>query len=398
MASKKHSWTAAGAARTAREARVATAAFLRDAEVARLWQGGRFMEEHQVKTHAVGDSDSAALLLTTGLGYTEDWRPNDWVEVADTVLGDLTETMTAADLYVLSPAMRDVVVAAALSLTIDDIALLTQEDLPALKGLLVLPEPLIVTTAKGQLGDDLAYMWDGTAGLSMVDEHQRGRFRRLAWTRVPAVQVTSFSDSYGPIQPDSFRDFASYAELQGTPVPPLMLDGIRCTRYDWTPTGDQRAAIEDHRRAAQAVNASSRAMADAVGWDEDNVEADYVPGSEITDVDGLFSIKFLYAFWRLCAQRITDISDAPVKNATRAAAERAGTSPEVRVTHLRTSARGGNDPETGATWNHRWVVRMHKVRQWYPSEQRHKVLYRGPYIKGPEDKPLLGGEVVRHLG
>jgi len=43
-------------------------------------------------------------------------------------------------------------------------------------------------------------------------------------------------------------------------------------------------------------------------------------------------------------------------------------------------------------------VRMHKVRQWYPSEQRHKVIYRGPFVKGPEDKPLLGGEIVRHLG
>jgi hypothetical protein len=38
---------------------------------------------------------------------------------------------------------------------------------------------------------------------------------------------------------------------------------------------------------------------------------------------------------------------------------------------------------------------MHKVRQWYPSEQRHKVIYRGPYVKGPEDKPFIGGEVVR---
>jgi len=32
-------------------------------------------------------------------------------------------------------------------------------------------------------------------------------------------------------------------------------------------------------------------------------------------------------------------------------------------------------------------VRMHKARQWYPSLQQHKVIYRGPYIKGPDDKP-----------
>jgi hypothetical protein len=40
----------------------------------------------------------------------------------------------------------------------------------------------------------------------------------------------------------------------------------------------------------------------------------------------------------------------------------------------------------GRDWQHRWVVRMHKV------------VYRGPYIKGPDDKPLLDGETVWGLG
>ena len=34
---------------------------------------------------------------------------------------------------------------------------------------------------------------------------------------------------------------------------------------------------------------------------------------------------------------------------------------------------------------------------WYPSLQQHKVIYRGPYIKGPADKPLLSNDVVRAL-
>jgi hypothetical protein len=40
---------------------------------------------------------------------------------------------------------------------------------------------------------------------------------------------------------------------------------------------------------------------------------------------------------------------------------------------------------------------MHKVRQWYPSLQQRKVIYRGPFVKGDTAKPLLGGEVVRGL-
>jgi hypothetical protein len=78
-------------------------------------------------------------------------------------------------------------------------------------------------------------------------------------------------------------------------------------------------------------------------------------------------------------------------------AEHAGVSPEVRVVQLRQPEQTGDSEAGGRDWRHRWVVRMHKVRQWYPSEGRHKVIYRGPYIKGPADKPLLGGETVRGL-
>ena len=34
---------------------------------------------------------------------------------------------------------------------------------------------------------------------------------------------------------------------------------------------------------------------------------------------------------------------------------------------------------------------MHKVRQYYPSTGEHKVIWLGPYIKGPDGSPLLIG-------
>ncbi|MGW0703342.1 hypothetical protein ACWD0A_29350 [Streptomyces sp. NPDC002867] len=46
------------------------------------------------------------------------------------------------------------------------------------------------------------------------------------------------------------------------------------------------------------------------------------------------------------------------------------------------------------TYHHRWPVRMHKVRQWYPSAQEHRLIWRGPYIKGPADAPLMLGEKI----
>ncbi|MFC4466856.1 hypothetical protein ACFPH6_20380 [Streptomyces xiangluensis] len=53
-----------------------------------------------------------------------------------------------------------------------------------------------------------------------------------------------------------------------------------------------------------------------------------------------------------------------------------------------------SDPtaETKRAYHHRRPVRMRKVRQWYPSLQEHRVIWRGPYIKGPADAPLMMGE------
>ncbi|MFD9063292.1 hypothetical protein ACFVZ3_17465 [Kitasatospora purpeofusca] len=40
-------------------------------------------------------------------------------------------------------------------------------------------------------------------------------------------------------------------------------------------------------------------------------------------------------------------------------------------------------------YHHRFPVRMHKVRQWYPSQGVHRIIWRGPYIKGPVGAPLV---------
>jgi hypothetical protein len=80
-------------------------------------------------------------------------------------------------------------------------------------------------------------------------------------------------------------------------------------------------------------------------------------------------------------------------------AARAGVPPDVRVVALRRAGFSGRPAGQAGPhqWRHHWVVRMHKVRQWYPSLQQHKVIYRGPFVKGDSDKPLLGGEIVRGL-
>jgi hypothetical protein len=97
--------------------------------------------------------------------------------------------------------------------------------------------------------------------------------------------------------------------------------------------------------------------------------------------------RFLYAFWRLCQQQIATVDTAKAGHSAQVAASHAGVSPDVRIVRLRRTSPPTQGGHAGRDWQHRWVVRMHKVRQWYPSLQQHKVLYRGPYIKARPTSP-----------
>ncbi|MGC4939311.1 hypothetical protein [Kribbella sp. DT2] len=393
---KKLGWTAAGAARAARESRIATAGFLREAELAYEMQAHRLMDLHQVKTaHLGAGQESAALqLMVAGYGYDpESWMPANFAQFGAMVTTDQGSDLASADLYILSPQMCDVVVAAALSLSFDDLSLMAKEDLPTPRGLVVLPHPLLVRSIGGEVSDDRAFGWNGTLLGSRVD------MAKQSWVREPAVRITSFYDTFGPVQPDSFRQLAARARAEKTPLPPLMLDGLQCLWFGLKTVDEQREAMDQYREVTREHSQAQLAEAEKLGLDETRMVGDYVPGAEIPDDDGFFTARFLYAFWRLCEQDIAEVSPTEVGHAARVTSERAGVPAEVRVAQLRPTARpavSADGPDVDR-WNHRWVVRMHKVRQWYPSEQRHKVIYRGPYVKGPEDKPLLGGEVVRHL-
>lgn len=47
------------------------------------------------------------------------------------------------------------------------------------------------------------------------------------------------------------------------------------------------------------------------------------------------------------------------------------------------------DEEQSVDWKHRWLVNGHVRAQWYPTEQAHRLIWIAPYLKGPEDAPML---------
>jgi hypothetical protein len=47
------------------------------------------------------------------------------------------------------------------------------------------------------------------------------------------------------------------------------------------------------------------------------------------------------------------------------------------------------EPESEANYSHRFIVSGHWRNQWYASGQVHRQIWISPYVKGPEDQPLV---------
>jgi len=179
------------------------------------------------------------------------------------------------------------------------------------------------------MADDRAFTW------RLPSQIQRPGRRGHRLHDIPAVRISVYHDSYGPVRPDSFLDFAAEARAQGTPLPPLLLDAIRCVPIRCTPTTQQARDLEAFAAAARTAGQSAHKQAGTLGLDEDRVIGEYTTGEQIDDRDGTFVPRFLYAFWRLCEQRIADVGHAQAGHSARVLADRAGVPADVRVVRLR---------------------------------------------------------------
>jgi hypothetical protein len=233
-------WSLTSAARAAREARIATAKHLGETPIARLWEMSKLQRAYEIHAAHLGHPPSALALLFGGLGYQPPF-PSDWGPAAELVVGDEACYVAQADLYILTPQMCDVVIAAAQSLTREDLELISEDDLPSQTGLVVLPHPIIVRTITGDVGDDRAFTWRFPAQIPRWTADGRAR------STMPAIRMSVYHDTHGPVRPDSFLDLAAQARAQGTPLPPLLLDAIRCLPLRYSATPQQVIASETLR-------------------------------------------------------------------------------------------------------------------------------------------------------
>lgn len=100
--------------------------------------------------------------------------------------------------------------------------------------------------------------------------------------------------------------------------------------------------------------------------------------------------KYLMALWLLSQQRVTVLSGARPARGLRRTAERLKLPSTVLVIRLRRPNPRHYDGEPNVVeWSHRWIVSGHWRRIWSEKENRMKLVWITPYVKGPEDKPLI---------
>lgn len=104
--------------------------------------------------------------------------------------------------------------------------------------------------------------------------------------------------------------------------------------------------------------------------------------------------RFMAAFWTIIQQHI--IASAPLPRALARRTARGKVTPvnEIKVVTLRKVIRRTHDDgeehaENHVDWSHRWIVDGFWRNQWYPSIKTHRLIWISPYVKGPEDRPLI---------
>ncbi|WP_051757129.1 hypothetical protein [Kitasatospora purpeofusca] len=358
---------------------------------------------HQNTSNGIGDSYRMAL-VAGGLSDEQAWQYALSITVG--AMGDAPpwsrdlnghtereirrhqELLRTAEVFVISPAAHAAVMAAAATLEIADTATLDREaDLPAPTGLLMLPEPIVHANRNGALSDTAAFGW---APVQLFN----------AWPPVkggiPGVRVTSFMDRDGPIQPDEWRATLALARTSGMPLPLLVPDGVVGMSGDGRLAHLDRAQLHEVSRSAQQVQLNLRQSATEVRGQVEEV-GEWTGGQVVEDPTQDFVRRYMFAFWRLAAQKSMEVSlhrpSAVGLVPRQGRATRSAAVPDVRVVQLGAPARAAGEVEDAGqehrVYHHRFPVRMHKVRQWYPSQGVHRIIWRGPYIKGPAGAPLV---------
>lgn len=103
--------------------------------------------------------------------------------------------------------------------------------------------------------------------------------------------------------------------------------------------------------------------------------------------------RLAQVMWRLMAQTISVHVKQPTPRASKKRAKKfmfTDTKYVTVITLRKPKPVYGKDHIAAfVDWDHRWLVAGHWRKQWYPSLNAHRQIWINPFVKGPEDKPLV---------
>lgn len=329
---------------------------------------------------ADADADDAGRLALTALTHSSGLSPEHPQLIEQ--LSHQQRTRELAPLrvgepYVISPAMHATVAAAAETLAADDVARWRSDDLLTEQGVLLLPHIQLVHETGKRVPDEIVMIsWTTGSYESPLDS-----------STARALYMTAWFDGDGPVDAPEYTAARNTAARHGYPLPPFGVAASCRHELDISDTRIERAQgslIDWVDGAAGGQESLSTTIGEHSG---EVIDVSYLAG---------WLGRYVFAFMGLAQQRIATVQRF---RDMRALAAKPLQYDDVRVVQLRSFSPIGDPEQLGppGQYRHRWVVRMHKVNQWYPSEGVHKIIWRGPYIKGPADAPLLAGEKVHAL-
>lgn len=275
------------------------------------------------------------------LGQSHGWlghRPAP-TQVSDAILDAERGMLRMGELFYVSADMTDVAEVAASTLPAFS---LRREDLPAERGLLVFDRPIGAwTDANGRTAAVIACSW------------------------APGIPRL-FPPDYLVVNFYTWRDFNMESAIAA---------GLQ---------SDELAFIESQPRLIHDNEAGFRL----------GVEHEHPPTTTILGTWG----RTLLASWLLMQQPGVATREPYAYNRQDQAwmkRRRIKQSP-VTIVRLRYAKQesGADGAALSREYHHRWMVRGHWRKQWYPSRGAHVPIWISPHIKGPEGAPVKTGERV----
>lgn len=130
--------------------------------------------------------------------------------------------------------------------------------------------------------------------------------------------------------------------------------------------------------------------------------ADWPLNESAGDIPEGFTLARIFACFCVLTSETIELSassDEWPDKAVRRRSARKGLPSKVRLIHLRKTV--GDEPSCGhgegppKAWSHRWVVSGHmRLQPCGPGRSQRRLTYVHPYVKGPENKPLITKETV----